>query len=139
MRVEAAIVLTGSGSGGPGAVSLLRVAHTRFEALGSDAWCRRIEGMLRRMGERAPSRRGQAGEAGLTARELEVLGLLAEGLTNRAIADRLVLSQNTVIRHVANIFSKLGVKNRAAAATAAAERNLLVDAAGPRRDGDRSI
>ena len=57
-----------------------------------------------------------------------MLGLLAEGLTNRAIAERLVLSENTVIRHVANIFGKLDVKNRAAAATAAAERGLLVDA-----------
>ena len=58
---------------------------------------------------------------GLTAREDEVLGLVAEGLTNRAIAERLVLSENTVIRHVANIFAKLGVHSRAAAVARAAD------------------
>src|SRR4029079_18902876 len=43
----------------------------------------------------------------LTAREVEVLHLLAEGLSNRAIADRLVISEKTAIRHVSNIFTKL--------------------------------
>jgi DNA-binding NarL/FixJ family response regulator len=56
-----------------------------------------------------------------------VLGLVADGLTNRAIAEALVLSENTVIRHVANIFAKLGVNSRAAAVARAAERGLVAE------------
>jgi DNA-binding NarL/FixJ family response regulator len=54
-----------------------------------------------------------------------VLGLVAEGLTNKQIAERLVLSPNTVIRHVANIFAKLDAGSRAAAVAIAAERGLM--------------
>jgi pimeloyl-ACP methyl ester carboxylesterase/DNA-binding CsgD family transcriptional regulator len=60
----------------------------------------------------------------LSARELEVLRLLAAGRTNAQIADELVISQNTVIRHVSNIFAKIGAANRAEAA-AYATRNRL--------------
>ncbi len=70
---------------------------------------RRADETLRRLGERAPSRAG-TGAGGLSARELEVLGLVAEGLTNRQIAERLVISEHTAIRHVANVFRKLGVE-----------------------------
>lgn len=65
------------------------------------------------------------GPAGLTAREVEVLGLVAGGATNRQVADALVISEKTVARHVANIFTKLGVSTRAAA-TAYAHRHGLV-------------
>ena len=61
----------------------------------------------------APARPG--GVAGLTEREEEVLRLLAQGLTNAAIAERLSVSDKTVRNHVSNIFSKLGVSDRAAA------------------------
>jgi DNA-binding CsgD family transcriptional regulator len=54
----------------------------------------------------------------LTPREVEVLKLIAEGHTNRQIAERLVLSPKTVSRHVDNIFQKLGVSSRAAATAA---------------------
>jgi len=54
-------------------------------------------------------------ESGLTARELEVLRLVATGQTNRAIADHLGLSEKTVARHLSNIFNKLDVSSRAAA------------------------
>ena len=60
----------------------------------------------------------------LSSREREVLALIAEGLSNKQIAERLVISQGTVIRHVANIFAKLGVNNRTAAARAAIEIEL---------------
>ncbi len=125
-RVAAAGIAAGVDGGAEPAAALLRSAHDRFRQMGSEAWCRRIEERLRAMGERAPSRRSRAaGPGGLTARETEVLGLVADGLTNRAIADALVLSENTVIRHVANIFAKLGVNNRAAAVAVAAERGLV--------------
>jgi DNA-binding CsgD family transcriptional regulator len=61
----------------------------------------------------------------LTPRELEVLRLLASGATNRSIAEKLVLSQRTVDRHVSNIFAKLGVTTRSAA-TSHAYRHRLV-------------
>ena len=61
----------------------------------------------------------------LSRREREVVRLLAAGLTNAEIAGRLVLSEHTVHRHVANILVKLGARSRAAAAVTAAERGLL--------------
>lgn len=61
----------------------------------------------------------------LTAREREVLCVLAEGLTNQQIAARLVLSEHTVHRHVANILRKLGLPSRTAAAAHAAQVGLL--------------
>jgi DNA-binding CsgD family transcriptional regulator/tetratricopeptide (TPR) repeat protein len=61
---------------------------------------------------------------GLSSRERQVLGLVAAGLTNRAIAERLVLSERTVDRHVSNILGKLGVPTRTAATAFAFERGL---------------
>ena len=65
--------------------------------------------------------------AGLTEREVEVLRLLAGGLTNNEIAAALFLSAKTVARHLSNIFTKIGVSSRAAA-TAFAFEHGLVDA-----------
>jgi DNA-binding CsgD family transcriptional regulator len=61
----------------------------------------------------------------LTSRETEVLTLVASGLSDREIAERLVLSPHTVHRHVANVRTKLGLPTRAAAVAAAAKRGLL--------------
>jgi DNA-binding CsgD family transcriptional regulator len=61
----------------------------------------------------------------LTPREVEVLRLVAKGMTNRAIAAELVLSERTVDRHVSNIFAKIDVPSRAAAATYAVEHHLV--------------
>jgi pimeloyl-ACP methyl ester carboxylesterase/DNA-binding CsgD family transcriptional regulator len=68
---------------------------------------------------------GEAGAADLTRRETEILTLVAAGLSDREIADRLVLSPHTVHRHVANVRAKLGLPTRAAAVAAAARRGLL--------------
>ena len=62
--------------------------------------------------------------AGLTDRELEVLALVAAGMTNRAIADELVISQKTVATHVSHILAKLGAPNRSAATAYAHEHGL---------------
>jgi DNA-binding CsgD family transcriptional regulator/tetratricopeptide (TPR) repeat protein len=63
---------------------------------------------------------------GLTARETEVLRLLGEGLSNRDIAARLVISENTAANHVRSILAKTGSENRTQAAMYAAARGLLV-------------
>jgi DNA-binding NarL/FixJ family response regulator len=63
--------------------------------------------------------------AGLSAREIEVLRLVAEGLNNQVIAERLFLSEHTVHRHVANILNKLSVSSRAAAVAQAARHGVL--------------
>jgi pimeloyl-ACP methyl ester carboxylesterase/DNA-binding CsgD family transcriptional regulator len=65
------------------------------------------------------------GSLALSSREVEVLRLVAAGRSNQQIADELVISQNTVIRHVSNIFAKTGVANRAEAASYA-HRNGIV-------------
>jgi DNA-binding CsgD family transcriptional regulator len=67
----------------------------------------------------------EAGDAELTARELEVLRLVAQGLGDAEIAERLVLSQHTVHRHVANVRAKLRQPSRAAAVAHAARAGLL--------------
>ena len=62
---------------------------------------------------------------GLTAREVQLLRLVAAGKTNRAIAAELVLSERTVDRHVSNTFTKLGVSSRAAATAYAYQHQLI--------------
>jgi DNA-binding NarL/FixJ family response regulator len=62
---------------------------------------------------------------GLTARELEVLRVLAAGKSNREIAGALIISERTVARHLQNIFAKLGVSSRTAASVFAVEQKLL--------------
>ena len=74
---------------------------------------------MRARPERAPA------PFGLTPREIEVLGLVAGGDTNREIARRLFISERTVGIHVSHILAKLGVANRGAAAAVAHRRGLL--------------
>ena len=62
---------------------------------------------------------------GRTARELQVLRLVAQGKTNKAIAGELGLSEKTVDRHVSNIFNKIDVSTRAAATAYAYEHKLV--------------
>lgn len=65
------------------------------------------------------------GPGGLTAREMEVLALVASGATNRVIATELVISDKTVARHLSNIFTKLGLKSRSAATAYAFKHGLV--------------
>ena len=73
---------------------------------------------------RGPRASTQSNPAGLTGRELEVAGLLAEGLTNAEIADRLVVSAKTVDHHVSAVLTKLRVSSRRHVARAAADLGL---------------
>ncbi|GHC75055.1 DNA-binding response regulator [Nocardiopsis terrae] len=61
----------------------------------------------------------------LSGRELEILGLLARGLSNRAISRELFISEATVKTHLVHVFDKLGVDNRTAAITTALQRGLI--------------
>ncbi len=87
-----------------------------FQQLGAAPDLARVEALTRTPEATAPG--------GLTARELEVIALLAQGMTNRAIADQLVISEKTVARHVSNIFDKLEVSSRSAATAYAYEHGL---------------
>jgi DNA-binding NarL/FixJ family response regulator len=73
----------------------------------------------------APLARAAAANGELSRRELEVLRLVAEGLSDREIADRLILSAHTVHRHVANICAKLRQPSRAAAAAKAVRDGII--------------
>ena len=68
---------------------------------------------------------GSAKHADLTEREIEVLRLIAQGATNREIAEALVISEGTVKNHISNILSRLGLRDRTQAAIYARENSLL--------------
>jgi DNA-binding CsgD family transcriptional regulator len=100
----------------------IEAAIENFRMIGADGEKARAEAMLetlRDAGATHPLDPVAGPLAGLSRRELEVLDLVARGLTNRDIAGRLVLSEHTVNRHVANILRKLGLTSRAAAASLA--------------------
>jgi ATP/maltotriose-dependent transcriptional regulator MalT len=82
--------------------------------------------IYRQLGAFPDSERIAGGHApgGLTPRESEVLSLVCGGASNRQVAQTLVISEKTVGRHLANIFTKIGVESRTAAAAWARERNL---------------
>jgi DNA-binding CsgD family transcriptional regulator len=112
-------------------------ALTLLDGLGARQTAQRLRRQLRRHGTlgvpRGPNRATAANPAGLTGRQVEVLGLLAEGLTDAEIAARLSLSAKTVGHHVSALLAKLGVGSRRQAVTAA--RRLGVVPAKDREPG----
>jgi DNA-binding CsgD family transcriptional regulator len=101
------------------AIAEARAALAAFEELGAAADADAAASLLRSLGVRS-ARAGERGPNALTRRETEVLALLAEGLSNREIAERLFLTRKTVEHHVARVLSKLGLRSRAEAAAYAA-------------------
>jgi DNA-binding NarL/FixJ family response regulator len=93
----------------------LEAAQAAFERLGAEPDRKRAQARF------AP----QARPAGLTSREVEVLRLVAAGRSNREISAELVISEHTVARHLQNIFAKLDVSSRTAAASFAFEHELV--------------
>jgi DNA-binding CsgD family transcriptional regulator len=102
------------------------VAVEVFRRLGADADLRRA---------RAATEHADGPPAGLTAREVEVLALVAAGRSNRQVAAQLVISEKTVARHLSNIFTKLAVTSRTEAAAFAFAHGLAP--AAPSRPGPR--
>ena len=94
----------------------LEAARDAFEKLGATREIARVD----ELAGRAPP-----DAHGLSAREVQVLRLVANGMSNRDIATELVISERTVARHVQNIFAKLRLSSRAAASVFASEHGLL--------------
>jgi DNA-binding CsgD family transcriptional regulator len=112
----------------------LLAALAELDTLGAEPLARRVRAKLRAAGvshvPRGPIDGTRQNPAGLTGRQLEVLRLLEQSLTNAEIADQLVLSVRTVDNHVAAVLAKLGARSRREAAIRAAE--LGVSRAGNR-------
>src|SRR5215217_6710563 len=102
-----------------------RLALREFERLGTARYADEAAGLLRELG--ATGRVWPKAYGTLTKRETEVLALLAEGLSNADLAERLVISPRTAEHHVSSILSKLGLRSRAEAAAHA----LLEPPVGP--------
>jgi DNA-binding CsgD family transcriptional regulator/tetratricopeptide (TPR) repeat protein len=116
---EAAVSLAGSSD--PADVQR---AHEELIRLGATAVAHNVARRLRELGSpvpRGPRPTTRANPRGLTEREWEIAGLLALGLSNAEIADRLVVSPKTVGHHVSAVLAKLGVRRRAEVAAAIGE------------------
>jgi DNA-binding CsgD family transcriptional regulator len=101
--------------------ALLAEADEACRGLGAARTTRRIDTLAGKLGSDWPA----AAPGGLTARELEVLRLVAEGKSDREIGEILFISPRTVMRHVSNILGKLQVESRTAAAAYALRRELV--------------
>jgi DNA-binding NarL/FixJ family response regulator len=100
-------------------------AAARGEAFIHPSVTRKVVAEFTRLAEREHVRREQPLVEPLSERELEVLALLAEGLSNQEIADRLTIASGTVKNHVSNVLSKLGVRDRTQAILQAQKIGLL--------------
>ena len=110
--------------GQPALVEGIEVARR----LGAEPLTKRLAERMRELGLRVPAgprRTTRVNPAGLTARQLEVLTLITEGLTNAEIAERLVVSPRTAEHHVAAVLTKLGATTRREAAKRASELRLV--------------
>ena len=123
-RLELARVLASLGHEG-GAVREATLALRRLDEIGAAHEAARARGLLASLGAPPRTRRAAPSDQLLTPRQLEVLRLVSEGLTDGEIAARLVLSKHTVHRHLQNTYASLGCCSRAAAVAEASRLRLL--------------
>ena len=102
--------------------AVLRGARDTFDVLGCEPWSQMARRELRASGERSRRRLPEARDH-LTAQELQIAGLAAEGLSNREIGQRLYLSHRTISTHLYRVFPKLGVTSRGELSAALAPRS----------------
>lgn len=122
-RARLALAAAESSIGSPLAVASARAARDVFERLGARRDADEAAALLRALG--AGGRSATRGDRDdLTAREREVLGLLAAGLSNGEIAERLVIAPKTAEHHVGHILAKLGLRSRTEAATYALREGI---------------
>jgi LuxR family maltose regulon positive regulatory protein len=107
------------------AVRETRRALSRLEEIGASTEAARARDLLRSLGAPAKAIRATRRDQFLTPREIEILRLVSEGLTDAEIAARLVLSKHTVHRHLQNAYARLGCSSRAAAVAKANKLHLL--------------
>ncbi|MDX6585430.1 MAG: hypothetical protein QOI10_4614, partial [Solirubrobacterales bacterium] len=106
--------------------TVLRAARDTFDALGSAPWSEQARRELRASGERSRRRVPEARDQ-LTAQELQIAQLAAEGLSNREIGQRLFLSHRTISTHLYRVFPKLGITSRGELSVALAPVAVAVD------------
>jgi DNA-binding CsgD family transcriptional regulator len=144
-RAAEALASSGGSAGTAAAAEPLREAHAIATRIGAGVLVSPIEGLARRLRidlvradsthltdadeavAASPTPEGPADPFGLTTREREVLALVAEGYTNRRIADTLFISESTAGVHVSHILGKLGVETRTEAAAIAVRLGLDLD------------
>ncbi len=129
IQLRAGVALAAAGER-EGALERLAHAHATARRLGAAPLAAEIAEVVANLGESVEERLGKRASAdhdngGLSRRELEVMQLVASGMTNREIAGELVLSTRTVDMHVRNILNKLRCRSRTEAATKAGELGLL--------------
>jgi len=119
-RLDLARVLAALGRSGP-AAEQARVAHEALAGMQAEREAGRAGALMSALGDPASAEAMSV----LTARELDVLKLVAQGLSNSDIARRLFFSEHTVHRHLANILRKLDLSSRAAAAAWGTRAGLI--------------
>ena len=118
---EARVLLSRGAAHDRQAQMLLQSAMDRFQALGMESWFERAAALVQQPLTSMPIEHPD----GLTGREMEVLQLVASGLTSKEIAERLIISVATVQRHIANVYAKIDARGRADATAYAARHGLV--------------
>jgi DNA-binding NarL/FixJ family response regulator len=123
-RLAESLLLTGDAGAREDARPELDAARAIFERLGAPLELAAADALAEKYGLTAPAAKAPTRKGELTARERQVIALIARGHSNRQIAEALTISEKTAEIHVGNILGKLGLTSRAQAAVYAVEHGL---------------